>query len=82
MSRPFETIVATVFEVDASEVSSEMTPDTVELWDSLSHLMLVAEIEKEYSIKLSMREIQSIDSVGRLRELIEEHSLRAGSSTG
>ncbi|NQZ97431.1 MAG: acyl carrier protein [Myxococcales bacterium] len=66
-------IVADIFELDETEVADELTPDMVDIWDSLSQLRLVTAIEQDFDIKLSMDEIESIDSVGRLKRLVAEH---------
>ena len=66
-------IVADIFELVETEVADELTPDMVDIWDSLSQLRLVTAIEQDFDIKRSMDEIESIDSVGRLKRLVAEH---------
>lgn len=66
-------IVADIFEIEETEVADELTPDTVELWDSLCQLRLVTAIEADFQISFSMDEIESIDTVGRLKELVAKH---------
>ena len=67
-------IVADIFGLRASQVHDALTPEDVPAWDSLNHLRLVTAVEQELGMTLSMEEIQSIDSVGRLRELIAQKS--------
>ncbi len=62
--------VTDIFELDESEVADKLTPDMVDLWDSLNQLRLVTSLEQEFDIKFSMKEIESIDSIGRLKELV------------
>jgi acyl carrier protein len=47
--------------VDA--VSLDATADTLEEWDSLAHLGLVAEIEREFNLQLTPDEVMSMVSV-------------------
>ncbi len=63
-------VVTDIFEIDESEVADQLTPDMVDLWDSLSQLRLVTSLEQEFDIKFSMEEIESIDTIGRLKELV------------
>ena len=49
-------IVADVMEVDASEINDESSPDTIDQWDSLSHVQLVLQLEKAFGIKISPEE--------------------------
>lgn len=66
-------VVADIFELDESEVADQLTPDMVDVWDSLSQLRLVTSLEQEFDIKFSMEEIESIDTIGRLKELVRAH---------
>ena len=66
-------VVTDIFEIDESEVADQLTPDMVDLWDSLSQLRLVTSLEQEFDIQFSMEEIESIDTIGRLKELVRAH---------
>jgi acyl carrier protein len=67
-------IVAELFDLDAAAVDAALTPEDVELWDSMNHLRLVSAVEEEFRIKLSMQEIESIRSLGTLQALIEQRT--------
>ena len=71
MNNKLAEIVAEIFFLDEDEVKPELTPEDVALWDSLNHLRLVTAVEAEFGIKLSMSDIESIDSISRLNEIIE-----------
>ena len=64
-------LIAEIFFLDEDEVRPELTPDDVDLWDSLNHLRLITAVEVEFGVKFSMNDIQSIDSISRLKELVE-----------
>jgi len=64
-------IVADIFFLDEDEVKPALTPDDVDLWDSLNHLRLITAVETEFDVSFSMSDIQSIDSISRLNDLIE-----------
>ncbi len=49
-------IVADVMEVDAGDIDDASSPDTIDNWDSLSHVQLVVKLEKEFGIKISPEE--------------------------
>lgn len=72
MNQNFVEIVAELFDLDPGAVDDALTPEDVELWDSMNHLRLVSAVEEEFQIKLSMQEIESIRSLGALRALIEQ----------
>lgn len=61
------------FEDDELEVTYETTAADVEEWDSLAHLSLIHEIEKEFKIKFTMGEIQESQNVGELIDALIKH---------
>lgn len=58
------TIAAEVFQTDAAQIDLSMGPDDIDRWDSLNHLRLITEIENTFSIRLTMAQIQQIQSLG------------------
>jgi acyl carrier protein len=67
-------IVAELFDLEPTAVDDALTPEDVELWDSMNHLRLVSAVEEEFQIKLSMQEIESIRSLAVLRALVEQRT--------
>lgn len=55
-----------VFEDNSIDVSPGMTANDVEKWDSLSHLTMIAAVEKEFGIKFKLKELVSMKNVGDL----------------
>lgn len=73
MSDKLREIVADIFDLDESGVSPQTGKSNVDSWDSLNHLSLVTAIEKEFRIKLSMAEIEAVETVAHLQALVEKH---------
>jgi acyl carrier protein len=67
-------IVAELFELEQAAVNDALTPEDVELWDSMNHLRLISAVEEEFQIKLSMKEIESIRSLATLQALIQQRA--------
>lgn len=74
MSQAVERLVSDTFGLERSKITEELTPDNVDGWDSMNHLKLISAIENEYGIRLSMSEIQSMLSVGKIKAVVAEHS--------
>jgi acyl carrier protein len=74
MDPRFNAVVAEIFELEEGAVKDDLSPETVDLWDSLSQLRLVTTLEEEFGIRLSMEEIESIQSIGGLREIVRRHA--------
>lgn len=74
MTSSVEKIVSELFEMDEKNLTDAHSPDIIESWDSMNHLKLVTAIESEYKIKLSMREVQSMLSVGDIKNIVTKHA--------
>jgi acyl carrier protein len=59
-----------IFDLPALELRDDMTADDIEDWDSLSHVDLIVEVEKEFKIKLSTSEVRKMKNVGDFITLI------------
>ncbi len=52
-------------------LNNESTAENIGSWDSLSHMLMITEVENVFSIKFRLREINRLKNVGTLIELIE-----------
>ncbi len=64
------TIFRTTFSDDSLVLKDEMTANDVDRWDSLSHMILIAEIEKAFSIKFKLRDLNKMQNVGAMIDII------------
>jgi acyl carrier protein len=60
-----------VFDDDDLQVGDSTTAADVAGWDSLNHITLIANVESEFGIKFSMKEIISMKNVGEMIDIIE-----------
>lgn len=59
-----------VLDNDSIVLNEETTAADIEEWDSLSHIMLIVEIEKRFKIKFTSTEILKFKNVGDLANSI------------
>ena len=64
-------IFRTVFNDDSIVLKDEMTANNIGGWDSLSHMLMITEVENAFAIKFSLREINKLRNVGTLIKLID-----------
>jgi len=62
-----------IFELDKETISADLKRKDVLLWDSLNHLSFVTALEEAFNIQLTMQEIQSLDSLPRIKETLKKH---------
>ncbi|WP_047451180.1 acyl carrier protein [Alistipes sp. ZOR0009] len=61
-----ETIFQKVLKRDNIQLTETATTNDVDGWNSLSHMMIIAEVEAQFGIKFSFREMVKFKNVGDL----------------
>ena len=60
-----------VFNDDTIVLRNDLTANEVGNWDSLSHMLMIGEVEKKFSIKFKLKELNKLEDVKSLIDLIE-----------
>lgn len=63
-------VMSNVMEVGPSEISRESSPDNLDAWDSMAHVRLIVELEKEFSISIGPDDAVEFESVGMVCDWI------------
>ena len=58
------------FNNDDLEISDDLTANDVENWDSLTHMLLITEVENAFSIKFRLKELNKMRNVGDFIDMI------------
>lgn len=59
-----------IFMDDSLVLTDDLTANDVDRWDSLSHMILIAEIEKDLSIKFKLKDLNKMRNVGAMIDII------------
>ncbi|GHO91081.1 hypothetical protein KSF_011290 [Reticulibacter mediterranei] len=70
-----EELVATVMNVPLSLITDSTGPTTLQTWNSLKHLELIAALEEIYSIKLTTHEMHTLTCVADIHRILQQRSL-------
>lgn len=65
-------IFRTAFNDDTIELDEDMATDDFDNWDSVTQMIIVSMIEKEFDIVFKLREVGMLDSVEAFVDSIEE----------
>lgn len=65
-------IFRTAFNDDTIELDEDMTTDDFDNWDSVTQMIIVSMIEKEFDIVFKLREVGMFDSVEAFVDGIEK----------
>lgn len=63
-------IFRSVFNDEDIILRDEITAEDIDSWDSLSHMLMIAEVENNFNIKFRLREISNLKNVASLIELV------------
>lgn len=64
-------IFRTAFNDDTIELDEDMATDDFDNWDSVTQMILVSMVEKEFDIVFKLREVGMLDSVEAFIDRIE-----------
>lgn len=65
-------IVSDVMGTPIANLNDESSPDTIEKWNSLNHLNLVAAVEFEFNIALDPEDMMEMLSISLIKIILEE----------
>jgi acyl carrier protein len=63
-------ILVSVLKHERFEMRDELNASEVDGWDSLSHMLIISEIETQYNIKFKLKELNKLNSIGSLIEVV------------
>ncbi len=63
-------VFRSVFSNETLEVTETLTANDVANWDSLSHMLLITEVENTFSIKFKLKELNKMHNTGDMIDLI------------
>jgi acyl carrier protein len=73
MSDRLQQIVAKSLMLDESRVGEDLEYNSIPEWDSVAHMVLVADLEDAFELMLDTDDIIAMSSVGKIREILRKH---------
>lgn len=65
-------LLADTLDVPAAEITPELSTETLESWDSFTHLQVILALEGEYGVQFDPQRIPELTSVARLQAALVE----------
>ena len=72
MEKRILNIIANVLDVDINEIELDTAIGDLPEWDSIHHLQIIAELEKEFEIKYTPEELAELEDISDLISLTED----------
>lgn len=71
MEEQIKTVLASVLGIDASDINSDSSSESIEVWDSLKHMNLIVAIEDEFDVEIDDDDVPKMLSVKGIIEVVE-----------
>ncbi len=64
--------MASILEINLSEINEQSSMDTIDNWDSLHHMKLVLALEDEFKVSIPDEDAANITSYSLIKIVLEE----------
>lgn len=72
-----EQVFANVFGIATTDVKDELQLKEIAAWDSMSHMMLILQLEEAFAVELTGDQIADMKSVGDARKAVTRYEAAA-----
>jgi acyl carrier protein len=70
-------ILEKIFQIPSENITDEVSQDSLEAWDSMTHLILVTELEELYNIQIAEDDILSMKTVADIKNVLIKNSVNS-----
>lgn len=71
----FRSVVSAVLGIAPEAVGDQLSPDTIDTWDSLNQINLIGALEQEFGVHLSAENLADFQSIPGLKKLLTQHGV-------
>ena len=68
-------ILSRVFSISIEQISDDSGPEDIERWDSFNALVLIDELESEFSLQFTISEITDVSTVSDIKRHLRNHGI-------
>jgi acyl carrier protein len=68
-------VMASVLKIELEEINEDSSPDNIEAWDSLKHLLLVIALEDKFGVSFTEEESVEILNYALIKLVLSEHGV-------
>jgi len=75
LDKRLEKVIREVFPIEEENIDENWTSDDIPDWDSVGHLNLIVEIEKEFDIKVEIEEMFEVEKLGDITRILKKKNV-------
>ena len=61
--------------IDVSTIRDELKYQSIPEWDSISHMVLISQLEEDFDISLDTDDVIDMSSVGKAKEILTKYKV-------
>lgn len=73
--RKYNDVFKSSFGISDEQLSENLQYNTIDEWDSVGHMSMIAELEESFAIELEMDEIIDFSSYNKGKEILKNHGI-------
>jgi len=66
-------IIASTFNIPAASVKDDLEYQSIPQWDSISHMLLISQLESDYNIIIDTDDVINLSSVAKAKEILKKY---------
>jgi len=70
-----KTIFANALEIPEEQVTDDLAYNSIEQWDSIAHMALVAAIDEGFDIMLDTDDVIDLSTFGKAKEILKKYGV-------
>lgn len=70
MGKNLEQLLAELLQIPVTNITADLAMKDLDVWDSLKHMELISELERQFDLQLSFDEIVSMRSVADIKRVL------------
>jgi acyl carrier protein len=68
-------ILEKIFQMSSDDITDNISQDNLEAWDSMTHLILVTELEESFNIQIEEEDILTMKTVSDIKNILTKNSV-------
>jgi acyl carrier protein len=66
---------AEALNIDLNKINDNLVYQSIAQWDSISHMVLISQIEEAFNVSLETDDVIDMSSVGKAKEILSKYKI-------
>jgi acyl carrier protein len=75
-TQKLKNVFAESFGIDNTTVSDTLAYQSIKEWDSISHMVLISNLEETFNVSIDTNDVIDMSSVAKAKEILMKHNIK------